>query len=116
MAVKNINANELRNLIKNHRDEIEIIDVREPEENEIIRIKNSKLIPMGKLQKRINEIDFNKKVIFLCRSGARSGYIANILSSSGKDVLNLEFGIYECFADGKGENLELDDELVKGYF
>lgn len=116
MVVKNINADELRNLIKNHHDKIEIIDVREPSEHEIIKIKGSKLIPMNELQFRINEIDWNKEVIFLCRSGARSGMIANILSQMGKDVSNLQAGIYECFADGKGENLEIDEEMIDKYF
>jgi len=116
MSVKNISADELRNLIKTQRDKIEIIDVRQPEEAEIIRIKNSKLIPMNELQSRLNEIDFNKQVIFVCRSGSRSGMITSILSQMRKDVTNLEHGIYECFADGKGENLEIDESMIDRYF
>ncbi len=116
MTIKNISAEELRELIKNHRDKIEIVDVRETQETEIIRIKNSRLIPMNELQSRINEIDWSKQVIFLCRSGARSGMIANILSNSGKDVANLQHGIYECYADGKGENLEIDEDMIDRYF
>jgi len=117
MSVKNISADELRKLIKNYREKIEIIDIREPEENKIIRVKDSKLIPLNELQQRINEIDWNKDVIFLCRSGARSKMITDILAKMGKEVSNLQYGIYECYADGKGENLEiLDNELVKEYF
>lgn len=116
MAVKNINASELRDLIKNHFNEIEIVDVREPSEHEIIRIKNSKLIPMNELQNRLNEIDWGKEVIFLCRSGARSGMIVNMISQIGKDVTNLQAGIYECFADGKGENLEINEYMIDRYF
>ncbi|MEN7982394.1 MAG: rhodanese-like domain-containing protein [Nanoarchaeota archaeon] len=116
MTVKNIEADELRDLIKNNRDEIEIVDVREPQEADIIRIKNSKLIPMNELQSRINEIDWKKEVIFLCRSGARSKMIADILSKSGKEVTNLKYGIHECYADGKGENLEIDKKNIDRYF
>ncbi|MGD9276815.1 MAG: rhodanese-like domain-containing protein [Candidatus Pacearchaeota archaeon] len=116
MAVKNINANELRNLIKNHRDKIEIIDVREPSEHEIIRIKNSKLIPMNELQNHLNEIDWEKQVIFICRSGSRSRMIANLVSQMGRDVSNLQYGIYECFKDSKGENLEVNEEMTDKYF
>lgn len=116
MSIKNISADELKNLIKNNRDKIEIIDVRQPEESEIIRIKNSKLIPLNELQARINEIDWGKEVIFICRSGSRSGMIASILSNTGKDVSKLARGIYECYADGKGENLEIDEDMIDRYF
>lgn len=117
MTVKNISANELRDLIKNSRDKIEIVDVREPEETDIIRIKGSKLIPLSEVKNRIDEIDWNKEVIFLCRSGSRSKMISEILSKTGKEVSNLKYGIYECYSDGKGENLEIpDEELVKEYF
>ena len=117
MTVKDISADELRELIKNYRDEIEIIDVREPSENKIIRIKGSKLIPLRELRSRIDEIDWNKEVVFLCRSGARSRMIADILSQTGKNVTNLRAGIYECYADGKGDNLEIpNEELVEEYF
>ena len=116
MSVKDINRSELRDLLKNHRNKIEIVDVREPSEHNIIRIKGSKLISMNELQSRINEIDFNKEVIFLCRSGARSRMIANLVSSMGKDVANLQYGIFECYEDGKGENLEIDEEAIDKYF
>lgn len=117
MTVKDISANELRDLIKNSRESIEIVDVREPEETNIIKIKDSKLIPLNEIQSRINEIDWNKEVIFLCRSGSRSKMISEILSKTGKSISNLKYGIYECYADGKSEHLEIPDkELVKGYF
>ncbi|MCW8965098.1 MAG: rhodanese-like domain-containing protein [Candidatus Pacearchaeota archaeon] len=116
MSVENIHANELRNLIKNHKDEIDIVDIREPSETNIIKIKGSKLIPMNELQKRLDEIDWNKKVIFLCRSGSRSGMITNMLSNIGKDVSNLQYGIAECYFKGKGENLVIDKENIDRYF
>lgn len=116
MAVKNISAEELKDLIKNHNEEIQIIDVREPHEYEIIHIKNSKLIPLSELQSRLGEIDWNKEVIFLCRSGARSGRVANAFSQMGHDVLNVQGGIHEYFKEGKDENLEVDEESVKNYF
>ena len=65
MPIQNINADELRELIKMKKGELEIIDVRQPEEYEIIHIKGSKLIPLNEIQMRMDEIDFNKDVIFL---------------------------------------------------
>ena len=117
MSVKDINRSELRDLLKNHRNKIEIVDVYLFLAARVwIRIKGSKLISMNELQSRINEIDFNKEVIFLCRSGARSRMIANLVSSMGKDVANLQYGIFECYEDGKGENLEIDEEAIDKYF
>lgn len=116
MSVENIDAKELRDLIKNHEKEIEIVDIREPSETSIIKIKGSRLIPREELQSRINEIDWDKRVIFLCRSGARSKMVTDILSASGKNVTNLEYGIAECYFDGKGENLEIDKDNIDRYF
>ena len=115
--IKNISADELRNLIKNEKDKLEIIDVREPDEYELIHIKNSKSIPMIEFQLRRNEIDWKKEVVFLCRSGGRSNAITQALSRAGKDISNLQYGIAECFIGGKGENLEiLEDNLIERYF
>ncbi|MCL5004470.1 MAG: rhodanese-like domain-containing protein [Patescibacteria group bacterium] len=91
--VKNISAEELRELIKSKGGDIEIIDVRQPEEYEESHIEGAKLIPLGELSERINEIDWNKEIIFMCRSGARSAVAANIAASLNKDCFNLEGGI-----------------------
>lgn len=109
MAIQDINAAALRELIRNKKDQIEIIDVREPDEYEAVHIKGSKLIPFGDLQYRIGEIDWDKEVIFVCRSGSRSR-MAALFAAAGKEVKNLEYGIYECQADGKGEFLETSPE------
>lgn len=115
MAIKDIRAEELREMIKTNGDKLEIIDVREKSEYDIIRIKGSKLIPVGQIQGRTDEIDWNKEVIFICRSGSRSR-LAALLTAQGKDASNLVYGIYECFADGKGENLEIDESMIGRYF
>jgi len=115
MSIQDIKAADLRELIKNKKDDLEIIDVRQPEEYEAIHVKGSKLIPMGEVQARINEIDWDKEVVFICRSGSRSRLIASLVAQD-KDVKNLQYGIYECFADGKGENLEINEEMIGEYF
>lgn len=106
MSVIDIQAKDLREMLRNNQDKMEVIDVREDYEYEELHIKGSKLIPMGELAQRINEIDWTKEVVFICRSGARSKMMANMLSAEGKDIKNLKYGIFECQADGKGEFLE----------
>jgi rhodanese-related sulfurtransferase len=115
MPVVDINAEKLRELIKNEKDNLEIIDVREPPEYAIIHIKNSKLIPMNELEERLDEIDWKKKVVFICRSGSRSKLMASLVAKD-KKILNLQYGIYECFTTGKGENLEIDATMIGKYF
>lgn len=104
----------MRELIKSGKDKLEIIDVREPEEYKAIRIKGSKLIPLNELPDRMGEIDWDKEVVFICRSGSRSNMAASLFAGS-KDIKNLQYGIYEYYKDG-GENLEIDSGLIKGYF
>lgn len=115
MSITDIRAEELRDLIRNKKDDLEIIDVREPDEYRAIHIKGSKLIPLNKIKERAGEVDWNKEVIFICRSGSRSKLAAMIVGA-GHDVKNLRYGIYECFADGKGKSLEIDEDMIEGYF
>lgn len=64
-------------------ESLELIDVRESSEFQEVHIKGSKLIPMGELEKRIGEIDWSKEVIFICRSGGRSGHVTSVLKNAG---------------------------------
>lgn len=115
MSVKNISANDLKVLLKN-RENLEMIDVREPSEYRIIHLKGSKSIPMNELQGRANEVDWTKEVVFICRSGARSGIMANLLSVQGHEINNLRSGIYECFMDKDCPDLEILKEEIDMYF
>ncbi len=117
MAITDIRAKDLQEMIKNKRNRLEIIDVREPEEYTAIHIKGSKLIPMKELPERLNEIDWNKEVVFLCRNGNRSKATAKTVEAHfGKNIKNLERGIYECFISGKNKDLEIDKKLIRKYF
>jgi rhodanese-related sulfurtransferase len=119
MSVIDISSQELKRLLKNNWANVEIIDVREPHEWQVIHLKNSKLIPMNELEKRSNEIDWHKKVVFLCRSGYRSKLMADIISAStNHEVNNLRNGIYDCYMDKEKclGNLVVDESKVKNYF
>ncbi|MEY2479773.1 MAG: sulfur-carrier protein adenylyltransferase/sulfurtransferase [Verrucomicrobiota bacterium] len=77
------------------REAIELIDVREQFEHEIARIGGAKLIPLGDLPERVNEIKRNGTVVVVhCHTGARSAQAVEFLQRSGfTDVFNLEGGI-----------------------
>ncbi|MCM3624822.1 rhodanese-like domain-containing protein [Brevibacillus borstelensis] len=76
--------------------EVQLIDVRNPEEYAAGRIKGSMLIPLNELPARVNEIDKDKEVICICRSGNRSGKACEYLSSLGyNNVKNMVGGMME---------------------
>jgi rhodanese-related sulfurtransferase len=118
MAVNEITKEELKRLLQNSPEKPEIIDVRESDEYEVIRLKNSKLIPMSEFQNRMDEIDWKKEVIFLCRHGIRSAKIAELAVSHGKNGRSLKDGIYACYQDKERclDNIIMDEVNVKNYF
>jgi molybdopterin/thiamine biosynthesis adenylyltransferase/rhodanese-related sulfurtransferase/molybdopterin converting factor small subunit len=71
-----------------------IVDVREPQEYQINRIEGSRLIPLGELPQRYEELDPNAAIVMQCKSGARSAKATGFLRSIGfKNVRNLAGGI-----------------------
>jgi adenylyltransferase/sulfurtransferase len=73
---------------------IVIVDVREPQEYQINRIEGSKLIPLGELPQRFEELDQNAAIVCQCKSGARSAKATGFLRSIGfTNVRNLAGGI-----------------------
>jgi rhodanese-related sulfurtransferase len=71
-----------------------MLDVREPDEYAAGHIPGIVLIPMGEVAERLSEIPEDKTVIVTCRSGNRSGQIADLLREMGyADVHNMEGGI-----------------------
>jgi adenylyltransferase/sulfurtransferase len=73
---------------------IVVVDVREPQEYQINRIAGSKLIPLGELPQRFEELDQNAAIVCQCKSGVRSAKATGFLRSIGfKNVRNLAGGI-----------------------
>jgi molybdopterin/thiamine biosynthesis adenylyltransferase/rhodanese-related sulfurtransferase len=75
-------------------DKFQFIDVREPNEYQIASIPGAKLIPLGDLPKRVNELDPNVEVVAHCKMGGRSAKACDFLRQSGfKSVKNMLGGI-----------------------
>lgn len=89
--MKEVNANELRSRLK--QEDAVLIDVREPMEYASGRINGSKLIPLGQIEDRVEEIDRQKDVYVLCRTGNRSGKAQKKLEGLGfENVTNVTGG------------------------
>ena len=71
-----------------------LIDVREPYEYELARIEGSRLIPLGELETRIDELPRSGTLILQCHSGGRSEHAVRVLQQAGfENAVNLEGGI-----------------------
>jgi adenylyltransferase/sulfurtransferase len=81
-TMEEITATELKQRL-DKGDDIQIIDVREPHEYEIGQIPNSKLIPLGQVINRIDEIDPTRETVVHCKMGGRSAKAIDALQRSG---------------------------------
>src|SRR3989442_5365424 len=93
-TMEEITANELKQRL-DQGDDIQIIDVREPHEYEIGQIPNSKLIPLGQVLNRMNEIDPGRETVMHCKMGGRSAKAIEALQRAGfpGHLINLKGGI-----------------------
>jgi NADPH-dependent 2,4-dienoyl-CoA reductase/sulfur reductase-like enzyme/peroxiredoxin family protein/rhodanese-related sulfurtransferase/TusA-related sulfurtransferase len=70
----------------------QLLDVREPDENELGAIPGAVNIPLGQLRERLNELDKNRLIVTYCQVGLR-GYLAErILKQNGFRCANLSGG------------------------
>ncbi|HVL98878.1 MAG TPA: molybdopterin-synthase adenylyltransferase MoeB [Egibacteraceae bacterium] len=76
------------------RENVRVIDVREPHEYDISRIPGADLIPLGTLPQRLHELDSAEDIVVHCKSGVRSAQACRLLSEAGfRKVRNLHGGI-----------------------
>jgi rhodanese-related sulfurtransferase len=92
-----ITAEELKSKMGN-KEELHLLDVREPHERAEFNIGGA-FLPLGKVQTmQVDEIEDwkDKEVICYCRSGNRSGQACLILETLGfKNVKNLAGGMLD---------------------
>ncbi len=74
--------------------EVFILDVRTVEEYNDGHVNGSVLIPLADLEKRLNEIPRDRKILVYCRTGHRSTQASEILVKNGfTQVYNMKGGI-----------------------
>lgn len=86
--------------VHNARDNIQILDVREPHEWRAGHIEGAHHLPMDELSDRQDELATDHKIVCICRSGARSGQVADQLTRAGYDAENMDGGMQAWDEEG----------------
>ncbi|WP_329241520.1 adenylyltransferase/sulfurtransferase MoeZ [Actinoallomurus sp. NBC_01490] len=89
-----ISATELKDMLES--DDIFLVDVREPNEYEIVNIPGATLIPKGEFLSgaALERLPHDKKVVLHCKSGARSAEALAIVKNAGfSDAVHLGGGV-----------------------
>ena len=92
--IEEISATELKRRL-DAGDDIQLIDVRQPEEWAFAKIEGAKLIPLGEIMKRRDEIDESRETVLHCKAGMRSASAVRALQQAGfkGELKNLKGGI-----------------------
>ena len=78
------------------RGQVRLVDVREPHEltGELGRVPGCEPVPMGRLLAAARAWDQDADLILICRSGNRSGRMAEALAAAGfRRVMNMAGGM-----------------------
>jgi adenylyltransferase/sulfurtransferase len=84
---------EVRDLLAS-RDDVFLLDVREPHEHAIAHIAGATLVPLRTVPQRVAELPRDRTIVVYCHHGMRSRMAGEFLADQGFErVVNLEGGI-----------------------
>ena len=70
-------------------DDVVVVDVRRPDEYAEGHVKGALYIPVDDVLARIDELPKDKKLLFICAQGVRSGLACEMAAAMGIDSENL---------------------------
>jgi adenylyltransferase/sulfurtransferase len=92
-TVRDITPRELADRLS-RREELDLIDVREPHEWQIARIPGARLIPLATIGEVLATLDPSREIVVYCKGGTRSAKAARLLQGAGfTRVSNVSGGI-----------------------
>ncbi len=91
--VPSINVLELHKKLAG-QEQFLLLDVREPDEYASGHITNARLLPLGELGKRLNELPRDRQVVCICASGNRSVTATRALMAAGYNAINVKNGMF----------------------
>lgn len=89
-----ISATELKKKL-DEGENVQLVDVRNPDEYAFAKIPGAKLIPLGEIVSRMKELDPDRELILQCKMGGRSARAIDMLKAAGYQgpMKNLRGGI-----------------------
>jgi rhodanese-related sulfurtransferase len=106
-GIKQIEVNELIEILEEKDQNTVLLDVRENKEYNEGHIPGVKLIPTSEFAERYEkELDASKRYVVICRSGSRSQSVCKFLKEQGyNDLLNYAGGMLEWDGETEKGNL-----------
>ena len=99
-SINEVNGDELHSLITN--GDVVLVDVRSHAEVAQGTIPGASHLPLHLLPLQLNQLPRDKKVVFYCRTGARSAQACLYAANQGSEnVINLSGGIVAWAREGR---------------
>jgi rhodanese-related sulfurtransferase len=89
-----------------------LLDVREQNEWDAGHAPDAQFIPLGELTARVGELPRDRRIVVICRSGARSDRAAQFLAEQGFDAVNVSGGMRAWVAGGYDDEVVASDGLA----
>ncbi len=100
-SIKEIDASELAQWVKDPSQSLRVIDVRQMQEIASGTVPKAEPLPLHTLPARVHELPRDQKLVVVCRSGARSAQACLFLQQNGfSNVYNLRGGMMGWVASG----------------
>lgn len=94
-----VSAEELNEKLKQPKRPL-VLDVRQPEEFRTGHIIGAKLIPLGELGRRMNELPKDKEIVCVCATGSRSRSATKMLVRAGYNAIDMKGGMMSWSGNG----------------
>ena len=94
-----VTVQDMKKALDNPKLGIKVVDVREPDEYKIARVKGVPLLPLSELPKRFTELDPNQQYYLHCKSGGRSMKALKFLREQGFKYLKSVKGGITAWSD-----------------
>jgi rhodanese-related sulfurtransferase len=83
-----------------HAGDVQLVDVRRPDEHEAGRITGDRHIELDRLPAEADSLDRERPILFYCRTGSRSSMATQAFAAAGYDARNLDGGLKAWVAAG----------------
>ena len=106
---RRVDVDELRGVLGSGRDEVQLVDVRQPGETAGGIIDGAITIPLTRLNERLASLDASKPTIVYCAGGYRSSIAASRMAAAGFGEVSDLVGGYNAWAQAAERDAERVD-------